>query len=488
MEIARKIIFYIFFVAYLILCPLIILYSFGYVVYPLKEKLVHTGVIYLSSEPPGAQIFLEKSLFKDITPATLRDLLPGQYAVRLLLRDYRVWNHTVSVEDGKAAVFEKILLIPNNWHTKELTDDSYADLLPLRGTPYFLLSKSDQLKDYYVFDWRKNGLQPLLLPDASWVDLRVSSLVMKEDSPVIVLSGGPLWDRKYLLLQLKSEGADVRDITKLISEKPLQMAWDPSDHDSVFALHEGYVDRLDTLSAALYPKYIEDVRGWGFIRNQIYIIDGTNNVLVASRNKKEFKSVFNNLNLSQFFSQEQDFYEIMPLSNDTIVFLGARGTVIVKHERPLVINQGLAGIEYYPEKERLLVWTKKSIGIIDFLNENEGDLASEEPGQIQWVYEQGRDIRQCFWVYEGSHVIFRDGNKIFLLEPEPQGPAHLDFVTDTKENSSIAYEEAKGVLYYLGEHDGKLKTLDIISGTKFGLVSFIEKEDFSKERKGRDAF
>ena len=66
------------------------------------------------------------------------------------------------------------------------------------------------------------------------------------------------------------------------------------------------------------------------------------------------------------------------------------------------------------------------------------------------------------------------------LEPEPQGPAHVDLVTASLENAPVAYVEAKGVLYYLGETDGKLYALDIISQMGPRRPSFLETPEHGK--------
>ncbi|MBF0619998.1 MAG: PEGA domain-containing protein, partial [Candidatus Omnitrophica bacterium] len=263
MELIRKIIFYIFVAAYLVVCPLIILYSFGYIVNPLKEHLVYTGIIYLSTTPSGAQVFLEKSQYKNKTPATIHDLLPGKYTVRVLLHGYRPWKHGVTVEKGKAAAFEKILLIPDRWIPRQLSAEAYADLTPMPGNDYFLLSKDGKLKDFFVYDWKRGRVRPLLSAQAELKDLRVSELFSREDSQVLVVSGGAVWDQKYYYLKLTPEATEVQDISGFISDKPLQIFWDPSGHDSIFTLHRGYIDRIDIAASVLYPKCADDVRGWG---------------------------------------------------------------------------------------------------------------------------------------------------------------------------------------------------------------------------------
>ena len=463
MDIIRRIIFYALFTVFLVLCPLLILYSLGYIVDPLKEKMVHTGAIHLSSWPSGAQVFLEKSHYKESTPVTIRDLLPGEYTIRMELKGHHLWTHKVQVEDGRAAAFDKILLIPNVWSSKEINVGPVKDLIPFIGTEFLLLSKGDQLKDYYIYDWKKNRVWPFLNARSEWADFRVSAVFLTEESDALVILGGPFWDQKYFYAQVKNQGAEIRDISKLMTQRPMNVKWDSNSRDIVFALHEGYVDRLDTASASLYPKYMEDIRGWGVGSGQIYMIDSNDHVLAAPVNKNDFQPVFEKSELAGLLAKEKDFYEIKALDSNTVIFMGSRSAIILNHARPYFINEKIIGIRHDPENNRLLVWTMKAIGIFDLSDEEEPSPSSGGLVKVDWVFDKGKDIRKCFWAHEGSHVIFTDGNSVFLLEPESQGPAHLDLVTVIKESSSIAYVEAKGACYYLGAQDGKLYVLDIVS-------------------------
>ena len=63
MLILRKIVFYIFALFYIVFCPLVVLYAFGYIFKPQSEEVVvKTGIIYLSTAPAGASIYVNGEL------------------------------------------------------------------------------------------------------------------------------------------------------------------------------------------------------------------------------------------------------------------------------------------------------------------------------------------------------------------------------------------------------------------------------------------
>ncbi|MDD5538585.1 MAG: hypothetical protein PHF12_06445, partial [Candidatus Omnitrophica bacterium] len=81
-----------------------------------------------------------------------------------------------------------------------------------------------------------------------------------------------------------------------------------------------------------------------------------------------------------------------------------------------------------------------------------------------------RNIQQCLWIYEGSHILFRDANKVFLAELMPQGPPHIEFLVQVKNNTDIFYSEDTGTIYYLDAKIEGLQALNILPKNAPALV------------------
>lgn len=60
-----------------------------------------TGVLYVTSTPAGAEIFIDGSDQGIPTPATISDLAPKKYSVKLKKAGYQEWSVTVNIEAGK---------------------------------------------------------------------------------------------------------------------------------------------------------------------------------------------------------------------------------------------------------------------------------------------------------------------------------------------------------------------------------------------------
>ncbi len=110
---ARRIIFYLFLIAFIILVPTIIFYALGYGFDFEKKTIVATGGIYLKSYPSKAEIFInDKSRGK--TNKYLRRLIPKNYEVEIIKEDYYPWQKNLTVKAGIVTKVDNILLIPFN--------------------------------------------------------------------------------------------------------------------------------------------------------------------------------------------------------------------------------------------------------------------------------------------------------------------------------------------------------------------------------------
>ena len=148
----RKFFFYIFLIIYIAACPLIVLYAFGFILKPSSvEPIAKTGLIYLSTVPPGASIFLDDVPANLKTPNTLQDMDPADYTIKLSMDGYYDWFHDITVAPNNASVFDKILLVPKKRQPKLLLDERFENLIPLTGMGLFLLRKSPALKDWVVY-------------------------------------------------------------------------------------------------------------------------------------------------------------------------------------------------------------------------------------------------------------------------------------------------------------------------------------------------
>lgn len=468
---ARRIIFFIFLGLYLIICPLLILYAFGYIFNPGKQEIRQTGLIYLSSAPEGAEVYLGKSRYKYKTPASINELNPGDYKISLKLKGYKPWVQVVSVEPGRAVTFENILLSPKVWQINNLGQDAFVNLIPMRGTGYFLLAKDKSLGSYLVSNWRINKMVPLLSRDSQLLNFPVISIFMKEDSQILVIYGGSLLNRQYLYINLEDSQPEIMDITKFISQKPINIEWDNAAQNILFVVYEDHIDRLDIPSMRIYSGYLEKTKGFGIYNKWIYLLDDNRNVFKYSYDGSEKNLLFDDTYFGTSLFSRPNIYEIKLLQNNIILFIGMDGRLVTNLYPYLLINKGLRGYESYKNKDHFLYWTNHAIGIVEFRPE------AKQEAVLNVLYDKGKKITDCFFAYENSHVLFNDNNRIYLLEIEPQGEHHIEFIAEAKSDARIFYSDITGLVYYLDPKNGYLNAVKVIPKEKIAIKPFINKEE-----------
>jgi hypothetical protein len=126
----RDSIFIIFIVLFLVLTTVISLYATGYkfnLRWPLRLNafLVKTGMLVVSTEPTGAEIYLNDQPQTELslnvwsgnyaaTPAKIKNVLPGDYTLRLEKSGYWPWQKKITIDSGQTTFVENINLFRND--------------------------------------------------------------------------------------------------------------------------------------------------------------------------------------------------------------------------------------------------------------------------------------------------------------------------------------------------------------------------------------
>ena len=471
MQFLRKAFFYIFLILYLISCPLLILYAFGYIFNPKSLELVQTGLMYLSSIPVQATVYIGKSRFREKTPAVLRELIPGNYSLKLILKDYLPWEQEVSIAAGKTLGFENVLLIPKNWKIQELTQESFKEILFIPESDFLLLSGGPKMKDYSLYNLKDEKLLRLIPQYSHLANARVLSRFISKTSSGLIFHIEVQGVKKFIWLEPKEKKTKIKDITRLFPEAPLSLEWEANEKKYIFSIEKDAVNRIDIASMAIFPEYLEGLRGFGIDNKQIYSIDNDCTLSRLNYDKTNKETLYNNVFDDTLFAKN-DFVQIKVFSKNIIVLLDKRGDCMVRYLAHSFRDKGILGCEFDPATKKLLLWKKNAIGIFDFSNQQqESETARSELTPV-WVYTAGENITECFWAVKGTHIIFGDKEGAYLLEPESYGASHSAFIALPKRDSPIFYSEITGCLYYLDAQTSKLTSVELVPRSYLELLLF----------------
>jgi hypothetical protein len=125
----RAILFYLSVVIFLMGLPFILSFALGYKFDHRTLKFTKTGLLALKTQPSGASVYLDERLWYSKTPATITELLPGRYHLRLELEKHYPWFNEVNVDAGKVTRLEKIILFPLRSNIKQLNAERLSCFL-----------------------------------------------------------------------------------------------------------------------------------------------------------------------------------------------------------------------------------------------------------------------------------------------------------------------------------------------------------------------
>ncbi|MDD4271933.1 MAG: PEGA domain-containing protein [Patescibacteria group bacterium] len=148
----RRILSFIFIVLFLSITPLIMLYAAGYRLGKNGFSVQRTGMFIIDSKPEGAKIFIDNKpqetwassiLNKKnyiTTPAKIKNLLPGEYDLRLELDGYWSWQKKLTVNPGASTFAENIYLFKNDLPIQIMPSDIESTKLPDDNNQAIILS------------------------------------------------------------------------------------------------------------------------------------------------------------------------------------------------------------------------------------------------------------------------------------------------------------------------------------------------------------
>ncbi len=462
MLILRRILFAFFFLIYVTVCPLLILYALGYLFKPEAPKsLIKTGIICLATAPSGAAIFLDGKEYPEKTPATIRNLLPGVHELQLTQSGCKPWQEKIRVEAEKVTVSEKILLLPEELKTIEISAVDFKDLFSLGGN-YLLLGQAT-LGETAVYDFKEEKLKNLQSTDPSAATEKISSYILEKESPFFILRAQNAGRDDYFAVKPgRNKDFFAENISKLLPEKISKIDWDPSERNNLFTFSEGVLSRIDLEGGAAYSKFAEGVRGYGFFGKNIYILLENNQVKRFDFEGKNEELLLDDAALSNFLFNQKGFFQIHILSKDTMLFLSDKGELLTSRVPYRFADEGIVGFQFEPKLKKLLVWKKDALGVLDFSAHITVDEIFEKGSRLKWIVKDAKNIEQAFFVFEGSHVIFKDDNRVKLVEFNPSGEPRVTDLLNVQPRTSIFYHEPAGRLYYLDNKKSHLSFVEIL--------------------------
>jgi len=79
------------------------------------------------------------------------------------------------------------------------------------------------------------------------------------------------------------------------------------------------------------------------------------------------------------------------------------------------------------------------------------------------AYQRGKRVDQCFWAIDNKHLVFRDQERVFLLELLSQSKSRIEPFVTIREASNVFYDAVRGYLYFLECSQGYLSRIKLFT-------------------------
>ena len=100
-------------IIFVLLALIIIAYASGYKIDLISRNISATSLIEIQTGAHDAEIYLNNK-FVGNGRATIRNLGPGRYEIKIKRNDYKEWSKTINLSAGQAEIFNDIVLFKEN--------------------------------------------------------------------------------------------------------------------------------------------------------------------------------------------------------------------------------------------------------------------------------------------------------------------------------------------------------------------------------------
>lgn len=156
----RRLFFYFLVFLFFILSPLVIGYTAGYRYDFKQHKILKVGAIFTESDPKNANILLNGKKLKEITPARLYNISPGEYELEIYKENYFPWKKKIFVQSSEVNFINNIFLFKKS--SPSLLTLNVSDFLLNDQTKEIIFLRQEQyLKEFWKIKFENNLLGTL---------------------------------------------------------------------------------------------------------------------------------------------------------------------------------------------------------------------------------------------------------------------------------------------------------------------------------------
>lgn len=442
----RRVIYFIFIIIFLIVAPVILLYSTGYRYDFEHNRLKKTGLIFLTSKQKNISVYIN-NVFGGLLSKELylRDLLPGDYELTAELENYYPWTKKLKVESGETTFARNILLWKKNLPAEVMKGKiSILSYSKDKKTAAMLL-RNDSWEELYFLNLG-NETSKLLYRSQEDKRIQFLNISIGESNKKIILEKNEMGEKKYLIFNLDKPDT-ILTLDAFTSLPMTNVRWDKKNDNVIYAKNINTLYRIDIAGNQSRPimRINDSTLGDYLINgdNIFYLKDTGDKTTIIKQKMYNEKEIFKTdlpYSSDYFFGENIDrFLTIIDAKKNKLLLVDLESSIFTGDHWSFVELEG-KNASFMPNGDKMLYYNDFEIWLYDpAINEK------------ILINRYSQNINEAVWYPNFEHATFiLDQKQIKTIELYWQEKNVTDLVKyDLVKN--LAYNEDGTIIYFTGE-------------------------------------
>lgn len=443
----RRILYITFILIFCISTPLVIFYALGYKI-GTGFNVQKTGALILDSNPSGAKVYLNGKLQQKLiskilsnqedyftTPIKIKNLLPGEYDVRLELEGNWTWEKKLKVNPGQSTFAETINLFKKDLPAL-IKQGSFEKISFSADKKNLVALGKDSI---YFINIDTEEIKTLQDKNFTFSD-KTACLWSANDKKIII-------DNKIFSLE---EIEKYKDLGQIIGKQVSNVKWGDNDNEIFYSGKDSISSY--SLSSNLNKTVVEKIQLSDYLykNGALYIVE--QNKLAASLN---FWSIGENKSLRKinlpaatynFINPEHKLVNLYD-TDHRILFLIDQQSII----KPIKETINNVNKTFWVNENKLLYSTNFELWIMELDN----------PDKLL-LTRISDEIKDILWHPSNNYIIYSTDKNINIIELDEREKRSVTEIFKTEKISYLNLNSKGDLLFFygnLGNQQGIYKLL-----------------------------
>ncbi|MFA6424294.1 MAG: PEGA domain-containing protein [Candidatus Magasanikbacteria bacterium] len=304
----------LFILAFIIISPLLILYSSGYR-YDFTNGIVQeTGAISIDILPANAVTYLNDAKLETFIPVRLKNLAKGKYKIKLTAEGYYDWEKEVIVENKQTAYIKEIKLIQKS-EPQKISDNKIDKLYLAENNNYIIYQTLGNPTTF----WLKNLLdntEEILIKGTFGKTYQVNWPVSKNNFVTITAI-----DYSEIYVINVEEPAKLWNLAKEEKNKIIKTQWGDSSQPEIFYSTKNQLIVINATTKQKSTIGKNNFLDWYVENGQIWTLQttSTNQQLTVVKDTFGFSNILTQINNISNVDNRKINWRIIKTQNNSIL-------------------------------------------------------------------------------------------------------------------------------------------------------------------------